>query len=809
MTPDRPILFSPFRLDPANQRLSRGEEVIPLRPKSFAVLKYLVEHVGTLITKNELLDAVWPATAVSDTVLKTSIREIRDALGDVAKTPRFVETAHRSGYRFIADAMTDNLPIELTPLIGRDHEVGLIRRLLQNARLLTLTGPGGVGKTRLALRAAADLMSASREGVWWVDLAPLSDPLLVPQSVARVLDVREQPGRDLMASLQHHLRTKEVMLVLDNCEHVTDASAELAHGLLRTCPGVRILATSREPLGVSEECVWTVPALAYPDLAQLPSIAGLPSYDAVRLFVERATAVQPDFQLTPENARFVAEICYRLDGIPLAIELAAPRVRALTIEQIAEHLNDSFHVLARRSRTEVPRHQTLRATIDWSYRLLSSEERRLFNSLAVFAGGWTLEAAQAVCASSIGAPNETEENGLLDVLVRLVDKSLVIAGGQTTPARRYRLLETVRQYARQKLVDAGDVVEIQRRQAGYFLQFAEQIEPRINTASRGAWLAQLDAEQDNLRIALHWAMRDEPETALRLSGSLWWFWFHQGYWREGRAWLEQALVSAAEEPTPAARRAKALLGSGVLAWAQGDRAAARARLEESVALWRTLDDEHSLAEAVHFLATEMMAQGDAGVARTLAASSVEMFRRNPLDRFGLAVTLATLGIAEMTLENFSAARRDLEESAAISRAIGDNWALALPLRNLGIVAFRQGDYLEAAKLLRETLLILRDLKEKWFISRSLETMAEILALQGDCGRAARLFGAGEALREAVGASVLPFYRADYDSGVEAIRKGVGEDALRANWSEGRTMTLDEAIKCALAESIRAGRHSRV
>jgi non-specific serine/threonine protein kinase len=799
MTPSRPILFRPFRLDPANQRLSRGEQVIPLRPKTFAVLRYLVEHAGTLVTKTELLDAVWPATSVSDTVLKTSIREIREALGDVAKTPQFVETAHRSGYRFIGEVATDQLPIELTPLIGRDQEVALVRRLIGNSRLLTLTGPGGVGKTRLALRVVVDLMSVSRDGVWWVELAPLSDPLLVQQSVARVLDVREQPGRDLMASLQHHLRTREVLLVLDNCEHVIETSAELAHGLLRICPGVRILATSREPLGVSEECVWTVPALSYPDPAQLPSMPDLPSYAAVRLFVERATAVQADFQLTPENARSVAEICHRLDGIPLAIELAAPRVRALTVEQIASYLNDSFRMLVRRNRAEVARHQTLRATIDWSYGLLTSEERTLFNSLAVFAGGWTLEAVQAVCTSPIAGADQSGENDVVDLLARLVDKSLVVASGQTIHGRRYRLLETVRQYAREKLADAGDVAAIHQRHLRYFCDFVTEIEPRINTARRVEHLAQLHTEHDNVRTALRWAIRHEPETALRLSGSLWWFWFHQGYWREGRAWLEGALASVAQSaPTP--RRAKALLGSGVLAWAQGDRVAARARLEESVALWRTLDDERALAEAQHFLATEMVAQGDAGAAVALATTSVEIFRRTTIDPFGLATTLATLGIAEMTLENYSAARIALEESAAVARANRDNWVLALPLRNLGIVAFRQGDYAEAAELVRETLLILRDLKEKWFISRSLETLAAILALQGDHIRAARLFGAGEALREAVGASVLPFYRTDYDHAVETVRKGLGHEAVREHWSHGRSMTLEQAIGYALAES---------
>ena len=801
MTLDRPIRFEPFRLDPGNRRLSCGEQTIPIRPKTFDVLKYLVEHAGELVTKNELLDAVWPATAVSDTVLKTSIREIREALGDTARTPRFVETAHRSGYRFIAEIAADNLPSELTALIGRDHEAALIKRLLQTSRLLTLTGAGGVGKTRLALRVAGDLRSAWRDGVWWVELASLSDPLLVPQAAAKVLDVREQPDRPLAVSLQHHLRTKELMLVLDNCEHLTEACGALAHGLLRTCPGVRILATGREPLGVGEECVWAVPALSYPDPGHQPAIAELLSYDAVRLFVERAMAARPDFELTPETAPFAAQIACRLDGIPLAIELAAPRVRALTLEQIANHLDDCFQVLARRSRSEAPRHQTLRATMDWSYGLLASEERTLLDSLAIFAGGWTLEAAQTVCSGAAGALDETGERGFLDALVRLVDKSLVVAGGQTTREGRYRLLETVRQYAREKLVESGSIAAIQRRHALFYLGFAEAIEPAINTVGRAACLAQLDREHDNLRSALSWAIRDEPETALRVSGSLWWFWFHQGYWREGRAWLEQALASTAGQAVPAPHRAKALLGSGVLAWAQGDRSAARARLEESVDVWRSLDDERSLAEAMHFLAIEMMAQGDAGAARSLAASSVDMFRRDGRDRFGLAVTLATVGIAEMTLEDYGAARRALEESAAISRDIRDNWALALPLRNLGIVAFRQGDFVEAAKQLRETLLILRDLKERWFISRSLETMAEIVALRGDYGRAARLFGAGEVLREAVGASVLPFYRKDYDAGVEAVRNGIGEEALRANWAEGRTMTLDEAIGCALVESI--------
>ena len=367
---------------------------------------------------------------------------------------------------------------------------------------------------------------------------------------------------------------------------------------------------------------------------------------------------------------------------------------------------------------------------------------------------------------------------------------------------RYRFLETVRQYARAKLLaDPGRATGLQERHGRFYLRFAEAIEPEVNTASRATVVARIDREHDNLREAMEWGLRHDPGLALRLGASLRWFWFHRGYWTEGRGWLDEALAASErlQDPVHAMPRAKALLGAGVLAWTQGDRAHARRRLEDSVVLARALENQHLLAESTHFLANEILAVGDARTARSLAEESVALYRRVGLDRFGLAVTLATTGIAAMALEEYGVARAALEESAAVAREAGDKWALSLPLRNLGIVAFRQGEMSQATSFLRESLIVLRDLREKWFVSRCFETMAAIAALQGDWNRSARLFGAGEILREAVGASVLPAYRPDYDRGLAALRGALREEELQTAWESGRTMTLDDAFRYALDE----------
>lgn len=688
-------------------------------------------------------------------------------------------------------APKSNLPAQLTSLIGREREIAEVKRLLAEHRLLALTGSGGCGKTRLALAVAFEVVQEFDDGVWLVELASLSDPDLVPQAVASTLGVREVQDRPLTETLSKHLGFRKMLLVLDNCEHLVESCAALANTLLRACPNLRILVTSREALGIAGERAWLVPSLSLPGSQNLPPLEELAHYEAVRLFVERAAAAASTFELTERNAPAVAELCQRLGGIPLAIELAAARVRVLSVEQIASRLDHCFSLLTGGSRMALPRHRTLRATIDWSHDLLSEKEKALFRRLSVFAGGFTVEAAEKVCG---GEGIEREE--VLDLLTRLVDKSLVLVAERDGEAR-YRLLETVRQYGWEKLSESGEVEAVRWHHARFFLALAEEVEPKINTADRRLWLGRLEVEHDNLRAALRWtANAGETETGLRLGGALFWFWLHSGYWSEGRRWLEGALTGTSART---AARAKVLYGAGVLAWAQGDHATARSRLEESVAIWRELGDEQDIAYALHFLGLAVLGQGEPVRARSLAQESVEIFRKGE-DEFGLAQSLSTLGLVIMAQgEDYALASSLQEESVAISRKTGDYWVLSLALRNLGFAAFRQGDYDRAVALFKESLAVLRQLGEKFFTTRSLEYLAAVLAMSGDHGRAARLFGAGEALREEIGAAVLPFYQVDYDHGVAVAQAQLGEEAFAAAWAQGRAMTPEQAIEYALEE----------
>jgi predicted ATPase/DNA-binding NarL/FixJ family response regulator len=692
-------------------------------------------------------------------------------------------------------ALLGGLPVALTSFVGRGRELAEVERLLAGGtRLLTLTGPGGCGKTRLALEAASNVAGGFEDGAWWVGLASISDPDLVPRAVASALDIREVPGRSLIEVLVEHLKAKKTLLVLDNCEHLVEACAALAGALLPSCPKLRILATSREALGIAGESVWLVPSLSLPDDPQrLPPAEELVCYEAVRLFVERAEAVSSGFGLTEGNAAAVARVCRRLDGIPLAIELAAARAKVLSVEQIAGRLDDSFRLLTGGDRVALPRQRTLRATMDWSHDLLSEEERVLFRRLSAFAGGFALGTAEAVCSG-----DSLAEDDMLDLLSRLVDKSLVMArerGGEM----RYRLLETVRQYASGKLEEAGETEAVRRAHASFFLARAEEAEPKIepknNTADRRPWLERLEAEHDNLRAALRWALESSPQTGLRLANALYWLWYHRGYQGEARDWFEGALAAAPAARTAA--RAKALQCAGYLAWAQGDHPVARSRLEESVEIWRGLGGGSGLGHALWVLALEMLDRGEPDVARSLAGESVRIFRTVG-DEPGVAHSLANLGAIVLNQGDHALATSLLEESVAISRKLGDDWMLSLPLRNLGVAAFQQGDHGRAAVLIQESLALLRKLGEKWYISRNLECLAAVASAQGDHERAARLFGAGEALREALGTSA-PYYLVDYDRSVAAARAALGEESFAAAWARGREMTHEQAVAYALDE----------
>ena len=469
----------------------------------------------------------------------------------------------------------------------------------------------------------------------------------------------------------------------------------------------------------------------------------------------------------------------------------------LSVEQISARLDDSLSLLTGGSRTAAPRQQTLRATLDWSHDLLDIPERILFQRLSVFAGGWTLEAAETVAAGE-----EIEKQEVLDLLSRLVHKSLVVAETTEEGTLRYRMLEPVRQYARERLEGEGDVRDVQPKHALFFLALAEEVKPRINEAERDLWRSRLEMEHGNLRAALRWAMDyEDSSTALRLTDAIFWFWFHRGYWKEGRGWLEEALGLPAAS-TPTAERAEALTGVGILAWVQGDHDVARSRLEESVALCRNIQYRYGLVQPLHFLSMEMLGRGDNTAARSMAEESVEIARAGD-SRFDLAMVLANLGLAAHTQNDYAAARSVLRECIETCREIGDNWLLSLPYRHLGYMELRDGNYEQATALFKEGLSALSNVKEKWFVARAVETLAISSAMQGDYVRAARLFGAGETLREAAGASVQEFYRPDYDRGIVAAREGTDGATWEDAMAQGRAMTLEEVIEYAMSDEVTA------
>jgi predicted ATPase/class 3 adenylate cyclase/Tfp pilus assembly protein PilF len=729
----------------------------------------------------------------------------------------------------------NNLPKQLTSFIGRQKEIAEIEALLVRTRLLTLTGSGGSGKTRLSLQVAADSLEQFPDGAWFVELASLSDPGLVPQTVATVLGVKEEPGKPIRQTLTEHLKHKRLLLLLDNCEHLLDVCAKVADALVRQCPSVQILASSREVLGIAGEQTYRVPSLSLPDPKQAQTPQTLSQYESVQLFIDRALLVRPNFQVTNQNAPALASLCFHLDGIPLAIELAAARVRSLLVEEIDGKLDQRFRLLTGGSRTALPRQQTLRSLIDWSYDLLNEPERLLLQRLSVFAGGWTLEAAEQVCAGE-----GVEDWEFLDLLTSLADKSLAVAE-QNDGRSRYRLLETVRHYARERLVESGGGEAVRERHRDYFLALAEEAEPKLLGAEQAEWLQRLEEEHENLRAGLVWSLVEAGSGGgLRLCGALLRFWSTRGHLSEGREWCVRVLEKAGGEERPQ-ERAKALNVAGVLAYYQGDYPAARARHEESLAILRQLGDRRGMASSLNNLGNVTCEQGDHSAARALHEESLAI-RRELGDRRGIATSLGNLGIVACDQGDFASARALHEECLAIRRELGDRGRIANSLHNLGLVAYYQGDYPAARSLYEECLaiwremgyrfgiavslsnlgnlvfgqgdypaagvlhqeglVIRRELGDRRGIAYSLEGLATVMAAHGSSLRAARIWGAAERLREEIGSPLPPNERPHYGPRVAAARAALGDDAAfdRA-WQQGRALTLEQAIELALAETV--------
>jgi predicted ATPase/DNA-binding SARP family transcriptional activator/DNA-binding CsgD family transcriptional regulator len=689
------------------------------------------------------------------------------------------------------EAGRHNLPDPRTSFVGREREIIEVKRILMMTRLLTLTGVGGSGKTRLALEVAKELVRSYPDGVWLVELAPLSEREIVPQVMADALSVREQPNQLLAETLVDALRDKEMLLVLDNCEHLVDVVAPLVDSLFASCPRLRVLATSREPLGVEGEVLWQMPSLPVPDTDRLPAAEEITRYDAIRLFLDRARMRLPDFDLTPENGRAVAEICTKLDGIPLAIELATARVRTLAVAQISERLEDSLGLLAADSRTATPRQRTMRATLEWSHGLLPKSEKKLFERLSVFAGGFMLEAAEGV-----GTGGGIEEGDVLDLLGKLVDKSLVMAETTQGDWVRYRMLEPVRQYAWEKLEKSGEADTVRSCHAAFFVALAEEAEPEVKGALQLMWLERLEREHDNLRAALSWALeRTEAQLALRLSGALGGFWYTRGHLNEGRRWLEAAL---ANEDAPKIAQVKALAVAGWLAWEQSDFERSIELSEEGLALARQLEDKVGIAATLFNLGTVKMLQGESEQAATLFEKTLPLFRELG-DKRGLSWSIFGLGIVAGTKRDYGQAKALAQESLALSRESGDVYSIALVLSNLGLMAVHQEEYGRAEALCKESLEISRGPGMVHVVAFSIQVLAALAGARGQPVRSARLWGAGEALRETIGAIHSPEERRQYEPYITAAHAQMDEAAWEAVWAEGKAMAPERAVQYALSE----------
>ncbi len=779
--------FGQIEIRPAERRLLVGGQAATIGARAFDVLLALIERRDRLVSKNELLELVWPGVIVEENNLQVQISTLRKLLGAKAVT-----TIAGRGYRFSlqaddsapAAAPRHNLPAPLNSFIGRAAEIAEARQLLGTVRLLTLSGAGGTGKTRLSLQLAAGLIDEFPDGVWFVELAAITDARLLPQAIASVLQVREQAGRSVLEALLTHLHERNLLLVLDNCEVLVRDCADLVRQLLQAGAQLKIMATSREHLRVAGETVYPVPALAAPDFGKDPGPAALGEFDAVRLFVDRAQSVKRAFRISEQNAAAIADICRRLDGLPLAIELAAARTLALPVEKIATRLDDRFTLLTGGDRA-LPHHQTLRASIDWSYDLLGEAERTLLRRMAVFAGGCSLEAAEAVAAGGELAGPE-----VLDVLSALVEKSLVVPEAD---GERYRLLETMRAYAQEKLAGSGEAIEVRNRHLGYFLSLAETARSQLNGAEQGEWMARLDADRENLLAAHTWcgAAEGKGEAGLQLVCAIKLYWFNRGLLALGYRLTIEALARAGAQAR-GILRCRALIIAGQLALIMGRYAEALPYLAESLAIARELGDGSRIAAALQPLGVVSMGLNDLAGAR--------LYLQEALSLAETAGNLRDLGAALTARAQLHRIEGDLDKAEPLyrramnlARGLGDRESVGIGLLNLAMVSIARKKPEDAADMLIEVGAIVAETGSKLAAQSMLAVSAALASHRGDWQQAARWFGAAEAQAEHNGSHPDPGDEAFLQPLLRVARAAMGEEAFRESATAARSVATDQTL----------------
>ena len=824
--------FGRFQINTGEGFLLREGEIVPLTPKIFEMLLLLVENNGRMLSKDEIMDTVWADSFVEETNLTSNISRLRKILH--AEGEQFIETFPKRGYRFRGEVeeilpeteiivtrrvrtqvrqiveetdeaeiapeyvsflteVPNNLSRPTTPLIGRENEITEIENLLRQNRLVTLTGIGGTGKTRLAQEIALRMLAEFADGVFFIPLAALRNPDFVVSEITQPFGLKETAEKSLAETLKDFLQAKELLLVIDNFEQVVSAAPVLSE-LQTSAPRLKILVTSRAVLHLQKEREFVVPPLALPNDVAEKTLDDLFEYESIKLFVERAQTAKPRFVVDDKNTLTIAEICARLEGLPLAIELAAARIKILSPQQILQRLENRLKLLTGGARSLPTRQQTMRGAIDWSYDLLDENEQILFRRLAVFAGGFTIETVEEVCGIYESNEDQNSEIDILNGITSLVENSLLVQTETPKGESRFRLLEIVREYALETLERRGEIEKIREKHAQYFLALAEKAEPEILGKQGGKWLDLLEEEHENIRTVIDWADENNAEMFVRIIAAIRDFWVVRNHLGEGRRRFETAVEKSGGASGEAIY--KISVGLGQAAKFQGDFGAAHKAFKKALEISRKMNDKQRIAVSTRGLAMTAKGHGDFAAARKYAEESLKISREIG-DKFGIAVSINALGDVARIENDYAAARPFYEEALEICTELNSKQGVNCTLNNLGAVAFGEKDYKTARNYYAKALNVGRDSGEKLTLSYSLDGCAALAVKRGDFNRAAQLAGAAEHLRESLGFETELAEGRFRDAYLAQLHHSIDEETFPKYYEQGRKLKIEEAVALAL------------